>query len=318
MVIANRYQNRDLFWALRGGGGGTFGVTTRVTVQVFPSVPVIAAYVHLTVPSAHKTTYWRAAAEVIRTVRDFSTGDNSGFWRFHREPMGDDLAYAAQMEIYLFGETDPTAADRQLELFLSSLRSQDAIQFSYRTRFFSTFNGQEEATPLPPLGSIQSTTLLSSDFFDSPDGPSRLADSLSRIELSPIMFIDGDMLGGQAAANKHLVDNAISPAFRSAAIMVMLVHLFEPTLEAERDAMELMTKVNMPILKAIEEKPLGMYGNIADPNEVEWQEMFWGEKYERLYEIKQKWDRDGLFIVWHGVGSEDWDEEGMCRLKRSK
>lgn len=29
--IANQCQNSDLFWALRGGGGGTFGVVLEAT-----------------------------------------------------------------------------------------------------------------------------------------------------------------------------------------------------------------------------------------------------------------------------------------------
>jgi len=36
-VIANPYRNRDLFWALRGGGGGTWGVVTSVTYKTHPS-----------------------------------------------------------------------------------------------------------------------------------------------------------------------------------------------------------------------------------------------------------------------------------------
>jgi FAD/FMN-containing dehydrogenase len=33
---ANERDNRDLFWACRGGGGGNFGVSTEFTVQSFP------------------------------------------------------------------------------------------------------------------------------------------------------------------------------------------------------------------------------------------------------------------------------------------
>lgn len=32
--IANACTNPDLFWALKGGGGGTFGVVTKVTLRV--------------------------------------------------------------------------------------------------------------------------------------------------------------------------------------------------------------------------------------------------------------------------------------------
>src|SRR5919201_3324595 len=36
LLVANVCQNQDLFWALRGGGGGTFGIVTRVTLGTHP------------------------------------------------------------------------------------------------------------------------------------------------------------------------------------------------------------------------------------------------------------------------------------------
>lgn len=38
-VTANRCQNQDMFFALRGGGGGTFGVLMETTSKVYPIVP---------------------------------------------------------------------------------------------------------------------------------------------------------------------------------------------------------------------------------------------------------------------------------------
>lgn len=38
-VTANRCQNQDVFFALRGGGGGTFGVLMETTSRVYPIVP---------------------------------------------------------------------------------------------------------------------------------------------------------------------------------------------------------------------------------------------------------------------------------------
>ncbi len=35
VLIANEYQNADLFWALKGGGGGTFGIVSKVTLQTY-------------------------------------------------------------------------------------------------------------------------------------------------------------------------------------------------------------------------------------------------------------------------------------------
>jgi len=38
--IANQCQNSDLFWALRGGGGGTFGVVLEATSMVEKQMPL--------------------------------------------------------------------------------------------------------------------------------------------------------------------------------------------------------------------------------------------------------------------------------------
>jgi hypothetical protein len=44
IVIANEESYPDLFWALRGGGGSTFGILTRVTVMAHdhPKTPAVA------------------------------------------------------------------------------------------------------------------------------------------------------------------------------------------------------------------------------------------------------------------------------------
>lgn len=42
IVKANACTNPDLFWALRGGGGGTFGIVTSATFRTFPSVQNVA------------------------------------------------------------------------------------------------------------------------------------------------------------------------------------------------------------------------------------------------------------------------------------
>jgi hypothetical protein len=39
-LTVNNYQYSDLFWALRGGGGSTYGIVTSVTYCTYPSVPI--------------------------------------------------------------------------------------------------------------------------------------------------------------------------------------------------------------------------------------------------------------------------------------
>ncbi|KAJ8516728.1 hypothetical protein ONZ45_g5994 [Pleurotus djamor] len=47
-VTADPTSLPDLFWALRGGGGSTFGVVTSVTVKAFPEMPVALATFNFT------------------------------------------------------------------------------------------------------------------------------------------------------------------------------------------------------------------------------------------------------------------------------
>ena len=57
---------------------------------------------------------------------------------------------------------------------------------------------------------------------------------------------------------------------------------------------------------------------VAETNffESDWQRSFWGANYARLQAVKAKYDPDGLFFVHHGVGSEEWSDDGFTRLAK--
>ena len=63
-IIANAYRNKDLFWALRGGGGGTWGVVTSVTYKTHPSTPFSG--VVLSVNSTNANSTHKLFTEIIR------------------------------------------------------------------------------------------------------------------------------------------------------------------------------------------------------------------------------------------------------------
>lgn len=71
----------------------------------------------------------------------------------------------------------------------------------------------------------------------------------------------------------------------------------------------------MPLLSDLAGGPdSASYSNEGDVREPDFQTTFFGSSYSRLRLVKQRYDPDGLFIVGAGVGSEEWDVDGFCRI----
>jgi len=60
----------------------------------------------------------------------------------------------------------------------------------------------------------------------------------------------------------------------------------------------------------------GSYVSESNFFERDWQRSFWGANYPRLQAVKAKYDPDGVFFVHHGVGSEDWIDDGFTRIPK--
>jgi hypothetical protein len=56
----------------------------------------------------------------------------------------------------------------------------------------------------------------------------------------------------------------------------------------------------------------------ADLNEPNWQGEFWGANYNKLLEVKDKYDPNGVFWTKSTPGSEKWaiqaDEKKLCKV----
>ena len=59
-LTASRTQNADLYWALSGGGGGTYGVVYSLTVKAHSQFPVTGVVLGFTVPANDLDRFYKA------------------------------------------------------------------------------------------------------------------------------------------------------------------------------------------------------------------------------------------------------------------
>jgi FAD/FMN-containing dehydrogenase len=52
VLRCNEQQNADLFWGLRGGGGGQFGIVTRLKFQTFATADILSCHAYFALKDA--------------------------------------------------------------------------------------------------------------------------------------------------------------------------------------------------------------------------------------------------------------------------
>ncbi|OJD15980.1 hypothetical protein AJ78_03812 [Emergomyces pasteurianus Ep9510] len=326
LITVNECQNRDLFWALRGGGGGTFGVVASVTVRTWPDPPMILGSVNITTSVNNSEGYWSAVKELHTVLPELSKKGASGYYFMIPEspPMpGLGSVSVVSVALMFADQADQAAVERLLQPLVAAVKKLDNVTIATSTIASPNTNeviknfldgDSDETGGAVAIGS----RLISRDFLASSDGPAKLSDALSRLESQKGGVITGHLVaGGQVAKNSGKVDSALNPAWRKALVHITFGYSWPSStpFHEQQKVYEKITKVGVPILKELEPGRMGAYLNEADSHESNFQESFWGENYKRLYAIKRKWDPTGLFISRQGVGSEDWDDDGLCRVE---
>jgi hypothetical protein len=86
----------------------------------------------------------------------------------------------------------------------------------------------------------------------------------------------------------------------------------EPDAAAARDDARSIQRAMSELRKVV--PTYASYVSESNFFEQQWQHAFWGDNYRRLSDAKLIYDRDGLFFVHHGVGSESWSADGFARI----
>jgi FAD/FMN-containing dehydrogenase len=118
--IANACTNPDLFWALKGGGGGSFGVVSKMTLRIH-DLPEFFGSVTFTIKAASDDAYRRLIREFVSFYKEHLFNDNWG----EQVHVGPDNKLEIRM---MFVGLDAEQAKAIWQPFLDRLaRSSDAL-----------------------------------------------------------------------------------------------------------------------------------------------------------------------------------------------
>ncbi|HTZ29556.1 MAG TPA: FAD-binding protein [Streptosporangiaceae bacterium] len=332
IVVANEAQHADLFWALRGGGGGTFGVVTRLTMRTYP-MPGTRSTVRGIIRASGDAEFRRLLTELVRFLPDLCndrwgeqvtlSADNSVEFGMHAVDLADEEARAVWRPFLdwvdgqpgAFTSTVSIAAVPFAVMWDAGLRDQlspgsicrDDRPGAPRERFWNAANQMEVSWYVHAYGSHW----LPRRLFDDPDATGDALFEASRPWLFQL-HINKALSGAAPEAVARDRGTAVNPAVFDAAALALTASwqqyafLGAPGREPDADNAALGRRLvgeTMDILRAMA-PDAGSYVNETDYFEPDWQRSFWGPNYPRLLEIKRHYDPQNVFRVHHGVGSE--------------
>ncbi|CAF1113827.1 unnamed protein product [Rotaria sordida] len=302
-------QNGELFWALSGGGGGTFAVVLSVVLRTFPTPHIIGSI--QSVRALSELRYSRLIRDFVRLLPSLADAGWAGYLSLIDTnltitflwPQGNlDIANATFIK-FMNDNTDL--------VFSSSL-------IAYAPSFYDAYMvafPQCDPTGFNLL--IGSRLIPETIVRNKPDDVSQIFYQMKGQSIKPSTLLVNLVAGGQVS-NISNVNNSLNPAWRTALLHVFYGQVWsDSTSKDDQQLVAAQVANNVQLLDTLSNgSQFGSYMNEADPNEPNWQQRFFGSQamYDRLKTIKDKVDPLGLFVCKNCVGSDDWTSDLNCPI----
>ncbi len=347
LLVANTCTNPDLFWAIKGGGGGSFGVLTRLTLRTH-ELPAYFGGASGTIKAHSDSAFREIIARVISLYHEKLFNPHWGEQIiFHT---GNSISFSLVFQGLTHGEAeaiwDPfkdalSNASQDFEwispLMVLALPAQHAWDSGFLKKNAPFLIAGDDRPGAPERNIFwkgdqeQAGQFLYA--YHSAWLPASLLHQEQQHKLAEALFAATRSWGVSLHFNKGLAgapaekiaaaeDTAANPAVLNAFALAIIAGEGEPSftgmaghepdIKAGRDAAIKINKAMNELLRIVPDA--GSYVAESDFFQKNWQQAFWGLNYERLAEVKKKYDPDGLFFVRHGVGSEKWSGDGFARI----
>ncbi|KAJ7628823.1 hypothetical protein FB45DRAFT_1080117 [Roridomyces roridus] len=316
LVTANQYENTDLFWAVRGGGGPSFGTSARLVYKAHPRMPLYAAFFEAN--AATSSAFVSLLDTWHAHLPSIAEAGWSGYYIFV------DASYLALM--YLLPHGNPVVGNATLGPFIADAKAISGVDITTdASQTYPDFNSWlmaniqdpvnvvgynfSQHTNLVGLGIATASILLPKEVFTNETKAHRMSEALAAMAGGI-----GQHVAGGVVAEKDIDFNAVHPSWRSALVDLVTYDAFpDDTSEAEIAARRRKLSSLVDPLRALT-PGVAQYLNEPDFLIPDYPSANWGSHYERLLRIKQSIDPTNQLLVKQGVGAVGWDEEQICRL----
>ena len=341
----NACSDPDLFWGLKGGGGGSLGVVTKVTLATH-DLPEFFGSVEGLIRAKSDAAFRKLIGEFVRfyekalfnrhwgeqatfgidntlklhfVSQGLTQAESEAAWK----PFLDYLA--ANADDLILREPPRVSVMPAQHYWDPAWRKQHApgsivadTRPGASAEDVSWAGNQNEVNVF--IYAFESVWLPAS-LLATPD---RLADTLfecTRLYEVGMHFNKG-LAGAPAERIAAARDTAMNPAVLDAFALAIIaggnprtapgLPGHEPNLAEGREHAAGVTAAADRLRSVVPNA--GAYVSEANYFDRTFQASYWGANYARLAAVKEKYDPAGLFFVHNGVGSERWSRDGFTRL----
>lgn len=341
--VVNAKRDPDLFWAVKGGGGGSFGVVTRLTLATHP-LPAQIGAIFFSVKASSTEAFLKL---ITHTLSFYARSLFNPHW-------GEQIifGYGGKLKISMtFQGISKADAQAIWQPFLDLLNAApDEFTMTAPVKILEipaqSFWDARLLGQVPGIIRKDSRPGASpADFVWAGDAnqcgeflhgyssrwlpQTLLADSgigtLARALLAATEHWDVELhcnkglAGGPSKAISEALDTATNPQVTEAFALAIIAGGDGPgypglagrpvdLVDARQDAKAIHRAAELLRGAAPGQ---GCYLSECDFFESDWHRSFWGKNYDRLAAVKAHYDPAGLFFVHHGVGSDHWSADGF-------
>ncbi|KAH7150198.1 hypothetical protein B0J13DRAFT_285323 [Dactylonectria estremocensis] len=309
LVTADEKHNSELFWAVRGGGGATFGVVISFTVRVWPKMTFSGVTWSLATAEANvsKEIFWKGMRTYWAKFPEYNDNNTYGY----------SVLFNGGNDTYSWSMLPWLVPGMELPEFKSMvnplLEEWESIGFNIKPEFFTHDNFYDtwkNHFPTESVGASNVRTgsrLIPRKNWEDADLLEETFDAVQSIVEDGSVLISYNING---AAPLGVAPSALNPAWRDVSMFAIVGAGWDVASSSPSDILATNKKITDDWMQRLRDVTPGSggYGNEGDVMEPDFGQAFYGaDNYKRLYALKKKIDPWGVFYAPTAVGSEDWE-----------